>query len=101
MSAAERLSVEVAYALPHEQLIVKLELVAGATVAEAITRSGLLQRFPEIDLSRHRVGIFGRLAQADDILRAGDRVEIYRPLSADPKVARRERVAAVRKAKQR
>jgi putative ubiquitin-RnfH superfamily antitoxin RatB of RatAB toxin-antitoxin module len=101
MSAAERLSIEVAYALPQQQLIVKLEVAAGTTAGGAIAQSGLLQRFPQIDLTQHRIGIFSRLAQLDDVLRAGDRVEIYRPLSADPKVARRERVAAVRKAKQR
>lgn len=88
---AERIAVEVAYARPDVQLIVELEIDAGATVAEAIARSGVLARFPEIDLTRAKLGVFGKLCGLDTPLRGGDRVEIYRPLLADPKEARRQR----------
>jgi uncharacterized protein len=83
--------VEVAYARPQEQVVVELELAPGATLRSAIEASGLLQRFAEIDLATAKVGVFGRVRALDDALQPGDRVEIYRPLSADPKDARRER----------
>jgi hypothetical protein len=62
-------------------------------VAEAIERSGIIERFPEIDLAKNKVGIFGKLAKLDKVLQPGDRVEIYRPLIADPKEARKKRAA--------
>lgn len=87
---AERpLKVEVVYALREEQVLLALEVETGTTVRQAIERSGILQRFPE--LARARVGVFGRLVQPDAVLRDGDRIEIYRPLIADPKEARRKR----------
>lgn len=82
---------EVAYALPDHQVLLELEVEEGTTVREAIGRSGLLAWYPEIELKRGRVGIFGRAAPLHMPLRDGDRVEIYRPLIADPKEARRER----------
>jgi len=85
------LSVEVVYALRDEQALIALEVGEGASVREAIERSGILQRYPEIELARGRVGIFGRQVELDASLCDGDRVEIYRPLVADPKQARRER----------
>ena len=85
------LSVEVAYALPDRQVLLALEVEQGTTVREAIERSGLLARCPEIEIKRGNVGIFGRTAQLNAPLEDGDRVEIYRPLIADPKEARRER----------
>jgi hypothetical protein len=87
----ELLSVEIAYALPETQLLIELEVVAGTTVGEAIENSGILQRFPQIDLSRQKIGIFGKVVEPDRVLSSGDRVEIYRPLIADPKDARRRR----------
>jgi putative ubiquitin-RnfH superfamily antitoxin RatB of RatAB toxin-antitoxin module len=90
MASAEPIHVEVVYALPEQQVVKSLTLTGGTTVQDAITRSGLLQQFPEIDLSQQRVGIFGRLASLKDVLKANDRVEIYRPLARDPKHARRE-----------
>lgn len=90
---SEGISVEVAYALPAEQVIVRVDAQAGTTVEEAIRRSGLLERFPEIDLATNKVGVFGKLAKLGDSLKAGDRVEIYRPLIADPKEARKKRAA--------
>jgi hypothetical protein len=85
------IQVEVAYALRERQALIAVEVVEGATIEEAIQRSGLLEAFPEIDLQRAKVGIFGRPAALDERMRDRDRVEIYRPLIADPKDARRTR----------
>jgi hypothetical protein len=85
------IEVTVVYALPLHADSVNLRLPAGATVGEAIRRSGLLARFPEIDLGRDRVGIYSRWVGLDTVLREGDRVEVYRPLAADPKEVRRRR----------
>lgn len=85
--------VEVAYAKPDEQALLALDMPEGATVEDAIRASGLLQRFPEIDLEHNKVGIFSKLCKLDQTLRPGDRVEIYRPLLTDPKEARRVRAA--------
>ncbi len=91
--ADERIDVEVAYARPDEQVIVPLQMAAGTTVEEAIRRSGVLDRFPEIDLAQAKVGVFGKVGRLDQVLGPGDRVEIYRPLIADPKEARKQRAA--------
>jgi putative ubiquitin-RnfH superfamily antitoxin RatB of RatAB toxin-antitoxin module len=96
-AGADLIEVEVVYALPQQQCVIKLELPQGVTIAQAIERSGVLAQFPQIDLVNSKVGIFGRLAALDTILREGDRVEIYRALLADPKIVRRERVAKKRK----
>jgi len=85
--------VEVAYALPNEQLIIPIKVNAGITVEEAIKASGILEKFPEINLAANQVGIFGKLTRLDTQLRHLDRVEIYRPLIADPKEVRKQRVA--------
>ncbi|OGI44899.1 MAG: RnfH family protein [Candidatus Muproteobacteria bacterium RBG_16_64_11] len=85
------LGVEVVYATHTRQRLVELTVAPGTTVAEAIAASGILREFPEIDLRVNRVGIFGQLARLGDVVQAGDRVEIYRPLQADPKEARRQR----------
>lgn len=90
--------VEVVYALREEQVLIALELPEGVTVRQAIERSGLLERFPDIDPARMSVGIFGRVTPEDARLEDGDRVEIYRPLVVDPKDARRGR-AGPRKAR--
>jgi hypothetical protein len=87
------LKVEVVYATPGRQARRPLELEEGSTVREAIERSGVLEAFPEIDLARNRVGIHGRLVPLGACLGDGDRVEILRPLAADPKDARRRRAA--------
>ena len=91
-ASAKPLRVEVAYALPERQVLLELEVPAGTTVAGAIERSGLLARFPGLQVGRGRVGIFGRPVEPDARIRDGDRVEIYRPLIADPRDARRARV---------
>ena len=85
------LRIEVAYALREEQVLLELEMAEGTTARQAVEHSGILRRFPEIDLARAGLGIFGRVVSPDTPLRDGDRVEIYRPLMADPKQARRTR----------
>lgn len=84
--------VEVVYATPERQARYPLRMNSGTTLVDAIRACGVLEDFPEIDLARNRVGIFGTAAKRAQVLRDGDRVEIYRPLSADPKEARRARV---------
>ena len=88
---ADRISVEVAAALPQRQELVELDLAAGTTVMQAVEASGLAERFPEIEIDPRRLGVFGRLRPPDHPLRDGDRVEIYRPLKVDPKEVRRQR----------
>ncbi len=87
--------IEVVYALPQRQERVSLDLAPGSTVLDAIQASGLLQRLPEIKLGR--AGVWGRPASPDTRLRDRDRVEIYRPLIADPKEIRRKRAAKAEK----
>lgn len=90
---AEQIKVEVAYALPDQQLILEVMAPVGTTLEQAVELSGVLQQFPEIDLAKNKVGIFGKLGKKTAELKAGDRVEIYRPLIADPKEVRRKREA--------
>lgn len=90
----ETIEVEVAYARPEHQLIVKVEVPRGTTAIEAVRLSGIEEHFPEIEAGKHRLGVFGKLCKEDRPLIAGDRVEIYRPLIVDPRVARRELAAA-------
>ena len=91
--------VEVAYARPDEQLIITLEVPAGTTLSQAIVLSRIQERFPEIDLATAKTGIFSRPSPLSTVLRAGDRVEIYRPLNIDSKVLRQQRAAAQRLAR--
>lgn len=88
---SQTINVEVVYALPHEQALVKVRLPEGATVADAVQASGIAGKHPEIDLAKNKLGIYGKLTKADAVLRDRDRVEIYRPLIADPKEVRRKR----------
>ncbi|GLR13025.1 UPF0125 protein [Chitinimonas prasina] len=85
--------IEVAYARPDTQAIVALSLPEGSTIAAAITASALAQRFPELSQAKLTAGVHGHVRALDTPLREGDRVEIYRPLIADPKDARHRRVA--------
>ncbi|MFI3197954.1 MAG: RnfH family protein [Methylococcaceae bacterium] len=87
------MDVEVAYANPEQQVIVALNMPAGATVEQAIQASGVLSRFPEIDAINLKTGIFGSVCKLDQSLKQADRVEIYRSLIHDPKEARRNRAA--------
>lgn len=88
---SEQINVEVVYALPHEQILLSLQVPQGSTVRDAIRSSGILEKYPEIDLARNKLGIFGKLSKEDAVLRERDRVEINRPLLADPKEVRRKR----------
>lgn len=87
------LTVEVAYALAQEQAVVQFKVEAGATLREAIERSGLLARYPEINLATMRVGVFGKPRDLDEPVNAGERIEIYRPLLTEPKERRRLKAA--------
>ena len=91
------IEVEVAYAWPDRQALLQVSVPPDASVREAIDASGILTQFPEIDLGTSRVGVFSRLTTLDAPLRPGDRVEIYRPLIADPKQVRRERARRERR----
>ena len=93
MSGADLLAIEVAYALPDRQSLLRLDVPAGTTVEQAVQRSGLLEQYPDIDLAAAAVGIFGKPVPATTEVKSGDRVEVYRPLIADPKAARRKRAA--------
>jgi len=86
-----KINVEVVYALPGEQRLFEQQLPDGTTVAEAVRLCGVLDEYPEIDLAASKLGIFGKLVKADAGLRGRDRIEIYRPLLADPKEVRRRR----------
>lgn len=93
------IKVEVAFARPDDQLILEVDVPAKATVEEIIKLSGVLEKFPEIDLAVNKVGVFGKLTKLDKTLRQGDRVEIYRKLIADPKEVRRKRAEEGKKMK--
>jgi putative ubiquitin-RnfH superfamily antitoxin RatB of RatAB toxin-antitoxin module len=90
---AETINVEVAYATPERQDVAAIKLPAGSTVGQAIEASGLLAKHPEIDLAKNKLGIYAKLVKIDTALRDRDRVEIYRPLIADPKEVRKQRAA--------
>jgi len=97
MTRASLISVQVVFATPKVQVIMDLALEEGASIAEAISASGLCTRFPEIDCENLQAGVWGKIRSRDDPLREGDRVEIYRELKADPKDARRSRASAQKK----
>lgn len=90
---ADTIHVEVVYARPERQDVTGVSLPEGSTVAQAIEASGLLAKHPQIDLTKNKVGIYAKLAKLDTPLRDRDRVEIYRPLIADPKEVRKQRAA--------
>lgn len=92
------LAVEVAYAKPFEQKIIPLQVSPDTTVYEAVRLSGIVADFPEIDLETVKLGVFGKLVAQPrkQLLKAGDRVEVYRPLIADPKEVRRKRAEQAR-----
>lgn len=91
MDNNEKYFIEVTYALPEEQVLLTLDVEPGTTAEQAVKLSGVLERFTEIDLTKNKLGIFGKTTKADQVLRDKDRVEIYRPLIADPKESRRKR----------
>ena len=91
------LQIEIAYAEPQRAVIKTLRLPAGACVADALRLAALDPDFSAVDFATSAIGIFGKLSRRDQLLRQGDRIEIYRPLSADPKEARRARAREARK----
>ena len=93
MSEHETITVEVAYALPHKQALLEVEVAAGTTALEAASQSGIADQFEGIDLDNAKLGIFGKVISPKQVLQDGDRVEIYRPLVADPKEVRKARAA--------
>jgi uncharacterized protein len=97
MENVEHITVEVAYALPDEQTILEIEVPADCQVEDAIKRSGILERYPQIDLSTDKVGIFGKMCKLNATLKNKDRIEIYRPLIADPKESRRQKAEMAKK----
>ncbi|MEZ5479497.1 MAG: RnfH family protein [Thiolinea sp.] len=98
-SNEHRIAIEVVYPLPQEQLLFNVLVTEESTVREGIIASGVLERYPELNLEQLKVGIFGKLTPLNTPLRAKDRVEIYRPLIADPKAVRKERAAAGKRMK--
>jgi len=91
MPDQKTITVEVTYALPEKQSVISLQVKPGTTLLEAIKLSGILEQHPEIDLMESKLGIFSKISPPETVLREKDRVEIYRPLIADPKESRRKR----------
>ncbi|PSW61382.1 RnfH family protein [Photobacterium kishitanii] len=89
--------VEVVYALPNVQRVLKLAVVAATSIQAIIEQSGILTMYPEIDLKTNKVGIYSRNVKLDATARDGDRIEIYRPLIADPREIRRKRAEQAKK----
>lgn len=87
------MQISVAYAEPAQQLWLRIEVPEDATVEQAIIQSGLLRQFPDIDLTERAVGVFGKLVKLDAALQPGDRIEIYRPITADPATVPRRQMA--------
>ena len=90
---AEKMNVEVCYAMAHKQEVVSLKLDGGSNLQQALEASGLLEKYPEIDLKKNKFGVWNKLSKLDALLRDRDRIEIYRPLIADPKEVRKQRAA--------
>ena len=84
------MKIGIAYALPQRQVWFNIELPEGATIKDAIERSGILKQFPEINLEQQKFGVFGKVSKPDAVLNDGDRIEIYRPITCDPKTVPRK-----------
>ena len=93
MVKAATITIEIVYALPDQQQLLTLTIASGSTIAAAIAASSLLKRFPDVQITEHNIGVFGQRCRLDTVLHDGDRIEIYRPLVADPKQARRQRAS--------
>lgn len=85
------IEIEVAYALPRQQFLIQEKVIEGTTIAEALLISSIHQLVPSIEIVDGKVGLFGKVAKMTQVLKAGDRIEIYRPLVNDPKEARRRK----------
>ena len=88
------MKIGIAYALPKRQVWFDVEIPEGGTIQDAINKSGILKQFPDIDLEKQKVGIYSKLSKLDTVLADGDRVEIYRPITCDPKTVPRKAKAA-------
>lgn len=88
-----QIMVELVYALPEEQTLLAFEIDEGATAEDVIKKSGILEQYPELDLTKNKIGLFSKLIKLDHLMREKDRIEIYRPLIADPKEIRKKRAA--------
>lgn len=84
------MKIAITYALPQRQILLDIELPDGATIQDAINRSGILKQFPDINLEMQKVGIYGKVGKLDTVLNDGDRVELYRPITCDPKTVPRK-----------
>lgn len=92
-----KLNIELIYPLPNEQILLTIKIDKPSTIAEAIEASGIRKKYPEIDLTKNKVGIFSKVCELNQSLREGDRIEIYRPLIADPKEARKKKAVIQKK----
>ncbi len=95
----ETINVEVVYGLVDEQALLSVDVAEGTDVKSVILASDIIEHFPDIDIDKIKVGIFGKLTKMNQVVRARDRVEIYRPLIADPKEVRKRRAAEGKKLK--
>ena len=93
------IAIEVAYASTNQSWLIPVEVEEGTTVQQAIASSGILQQYPDINLQTNKVGLFSKIVALDVPVRAGDRIEIYRPLVLDPKEARRLRAEKAKQEK--
>jgi putative ubiquitin-RnfH superfamily antitoxin RatB of RatAB toxin-antitoxin module len=91
MVKLDTVHIQLCYALPEKVVVIDIDIEAGCTLEEVISKSGLLAQFPEIDLTQNKIGIYSKLKPLDTVARDGDRIEIYRPLQADPMESRRRR----------
>ncbi len=99
MADAVTLHVQLCYALPRQSVLLELDVKHGSTLEEVIQRSGLLAKYPDINLSTNKIGVYGKLKPLDTQVRDGDRIEIYRPLQADPMESRRRRAQHITRSK--
>lgn len=97
----ELVNIEVIYALEDEQKILRLSVAKKSTVAEVIKQSGILKLYPQIDLDQSQCGIYSHVVTMEQIVKEGERIEIYRPLICDPKEVRKQRALAAKQAKQK
>jgi len=88
------MNVSLAYVEGDKQIWQKLDMPEGCTIKQVINVSGILDDFPHIDLETHKVGIHGKIAELTDTLNEGDRIEIYRPITADPATVKRRSIVA-------
>lgn len=97
--ATQEINVELVYALPEHQTLLSFTVPTGTTLDQAIGLSGIQEHYPELELDTLKVGLFGKIAPRTQVLREKDRIELYRPLLADPKEVRKQRAEAGKKMK--